>query len=410
MPNLIRSLILIAGLLALAGCSEKPPAINPADIDHYTCAMHPSVHSATPGKCPICGMDLVPVKKQSAPESHSDTHADAHQFTVPVERQQQIGLTYGTVERRSLARTIRALGAVQPDPQRSWTFVARADGYVRQIFVTSPGELVEKEAPLLAIYSPELLSTERELVTLLRLRDEAKTPELRQMPEQLIAAAKARLRQWNVTDAQLAELEKTRAPEEALTLRSPFRGIVQEVAAAQGVSVKTGERLVSVADLSVVWITADFYESELAAVRAGQPVTVSTAGRPEEKIEGEIALVNPFVDPAKRTGQVRINLANPELRLRPGMFANVELRVAAGEALAIPVSAILPAGARNLAFVDLGAGKLEPRVVELGGTFGDFAAVKSGVAEGERVVTSANFLIDAEAKLQGALDSFANAH
>jgi Cu(I)/Ag(I) efflux system membrane fusion protein len=290
--------------------------------------------------------------------------------------------------------------------QKHWAFVARVDGYVQQLFVASAGQIVDKDQPLLSIYSPDLATTERELVMLLGMRDKARTAETRTTPERLIAAAKTRLQQWNVTPEQIAELEKTRKPDETITLRSPFRGIVQELPVHQGVAVKTGDHLVDIADLSTVWIWADFYESELGALRVGQNVSITNASWPGETFSGAVAVVNPFVDPTKRTSKARIDINNPDFALRPGMFANVALSVAGAEQLTIPVSAIMPTGGRNIAFVDKGKGKLEPREVKLGSQFGQSYAVESGLSEGERVVASANFLIDAEAKVQGALADF----
>src|SRR5256885_4228543 len=226
-------LFAIVAFAFVSACSKTP--IKPSDVDYYTCTMHPSVHAEAPGKCPICGMELVPVMKKSAspsafePSSGGGTEGMAgmpgmqsgkqtsgalsHEFVVPVERQQQIGVTYATVTRAPLQHTIRAVGTVEPDLQRHWAFVARVDGYVQELFVPSAGQVVEKDAPLLSIYSPDLFTTERELVMLLRMRDEAKSKDARITPERLIAAAESRLRQWNITDEQIAEIERNRKPE-----------------------------------------------------------------------------------------------------------------------------------------------------------------------------------------------------
>jgi Cu(I)/Ag(I) efflux system membrane fusion protein len=325
---------------------------------------------------------------------------------VPVERQQQIGVSYATVERRPLHHTIRAIGTVEADLQRHWAFVARVDGYVQQMFVTSPGEVVEKDAPLISIYSPDLVTTARELVMLLRMRDEAKTAETRRGPERLIASAKSRLAQWNITQEQIEKLERDRTPEDVLTLRSPFRGVVQEVPAHQGVNVKVGDHLVDVADLSLVWVWAEFYENELSMLKQGQTIQITSASYPGEKFEGQIAVINPFVDPAKRTARARIDIPNPDFKLQPGMYANAELAMDMGEGLTVPTGAVMPTGTRSIVFVEKGAGKLQPREIQLGQQYGDYVEVKAGLVEGERVVASANFLIDAEAKVQGALKSF----
>ncbi len=299
MKSTTLKLFVLAVLLIAPACSKSSKSIKPPDVDYYTCTMHPSVHAEAPGKCPICGMDLVPVMKKSsgsAPSASASSSGggmqgmagmpgmqsgnqksgnESHEFVVPVERQQQIGVTYATVRRGSLHHTIRAVGMVEPDMQKHWAFVARVNGYVQELFVPSAGQVVEKDAPLISIYSPDLLTTERELVMLLRMRDEAKSKDARTTPERLIAAAESRLRQWNVTDEQIVEIERKRAPSETLTLRSPFRGVVQEVPAHQGVNVKVGDHLIDIADLSVVWVSAEFYESELSMLKTGQSVTVT---------------------------------------------------------------------------------------------------------------------------------------
>src|SRR5438270_5904841 len=333
----------------------------------------------------------------------------SNEFIIQDERQQQIGVTYATVTRAPPHQSIRPAGTVEPDIQKHWAFVARVDGYVQELFVPSAGQLVDKGASLMSIYSPDLFTTERELVMLLRMRDQAKSKDARATPERLIAAAESRLRQWNITDQQIAELEQKRQTSETLTLRSPFRGAVQEVPAHQGVNVKVGDHLIDIADLSVVWVWAEFYESELSMLQTGQSVTVTASSYPNDHFEGQVAVINPFLEQAKRTAKVRIDIPNPDFKLRPGMYANVELGMDMGKGLVVPASAVMPTGSREIAFVDKGGGKLEPRVIELGEQIGDHYEVKSGLAEGERVVASANFLIDAESKVQGALNDFAAA-
>jgi len=334
----------------------------------------------------------------------------SHEFVVPVERQQQIGVTYAMVERKSLAHTIRSVGAIVPDKGRTWQFVSRVEGYVQKLHVTSPGELVQKDAPLLSIYSPDLLTTEREFVELLRMRDEAKSKEARETPERLIGSAKRRLQLWNVTQEQITELQRTRQATDTITLLSPFRGVVQSVPVEQGKSVKVGDMLVEVADLGVVWVWADFYENELSMLQVGQKVAITAKPYPGETFDGTISLINPFIDETKRTTKVRVDIPNADFKLRPGMYVNAELAMSMGEALTIPVSAVMPTGTRNIVFVDKGEGRLEPRLVQLGHQYGDRVEVKDGLVEGEQVVASANFLIDAEAKVQGALKSFEEPH
>jgi len=435
--------VALLGLLSVASCSKHGAgATKDSNIDYWTCTMHPSVHAAKPGKCPICSMNLVPVMKRSGGETKPEQPAQqktggdmkstsggsmpdmpgmpgmkqgaqtsapqTSEFVVPVERQQQIGVTYAKVERKPLEHTIRSVGAIVPDKGRNRQFVSRVDGYVQKLHVTSPGEVVEKDAPLLSIYSPDLLTTEREFVELLRMRDEAKSREARDTPERLIESAKRRLQLWNVTQEQIAELQRTRQATDTIMLLSPFRGVVQSVPVEQGKSVKMGDMLVEVADLSVVWVWADFYENELSMLQTGQTIAVTAKSYPGEKFDGTISLINPFIDETKRTAKVRIDIPNSDFKLRPGMYVNAELAMNMGEALTVPVSAIMPTGTRSVVFVDKGEGKLEPRIVQLGAKYGDIYEVKSGLAEGERVIASANFLIDAESKVQGALKDFAD--
>jgi len=429
----IATVLALLAFLVAASCSKQNGSPANSNIDYWTCTMHPSVHAKDPGKCPICSMDLVPVMKKGGGETKpspaqgetvkggemkgmpgmpgmkggTETKPpQTSEFVVPVERQQQIGVRYAKAERKPLRHTIRSVGMIVPDRSRNWQFVSRVDGYVQKLNVTSPGQVVDKDAPLLSIYSPDLLTSEREFVELLRMRDEARSKDARETPQRLIESAKRRLQLWNVTSEQIAELEKTRKATDTLTLLSPFRGVVQSVPVEQGKSVKVGDMLVEVADLSLVWVWAEFYENELSMLQTGQKTVVTAKSYPGENFDGTISLINPFLDEMKRTAKVRIDIPNTDFKLRPGMYVNAELAMDMGEALTVPVSAIMPTGERNVVFVDKGEGKLEPRIVQLGAKYGDIYEVQSGLQEGERVVASANFLIDAESKVQGALKEF----
>ncbi|HEX3446521.1 MAG TPA: efflux RND transporter periplasmic adaptor subunit [Chthoniobacterales bacterium] len=417
------------GLLALSGCSKpaaKPVADN--DIDYWTCTMHPSVHSKVPGKCPICSMDLVPVKKKTAPMAATKTmsngsmgdmnmgpsaksSSESTEFTVPVERQQQIGVTYATVRKRPIELSIRSVGILESDPSQSFDYVARVDCYVQELKISSPGQEVLQGQPLLTIYSPDLRSTEQELVNLLNDRDRGGG---RGSNDQLVEASKRRLKLWNVSDQEIAELEKSRKPSDQLILRSPFDGVVSEVMGRPGMSVKTGDKLASVLDLSHLWVWAEFYENEIELLKPGQTIDVSLPAFSNQTFQGKIAVINPMIDAVKRTTRVRIDLPNPKGQLRPGMYANVEVKIDDGEGLTIPVQAALPTGERMLVFLDRGEGKLLPRYVRVARSFttfdgqeqGSYYQVVNGLQEGDRIVASANFLIDAESQVQGALKDF----
>lgn len=441
----------IAALFIFAGANKSAAAESTNDIDYYTCTMHPSVRSKVPGKCPICSMDLVPVYKKSAgadmastntttsarklkfyqstmnPRETSPTPAKdsmgmamepvyeeiattenaPDEFTVPIQRQQQFGVAYTTVQKRPLDFSIRAVGTVAYDRARLWNYTARVDGYVSQLSVFARGEMVTSNSPLLSVYSPDLLTAENEFLNLLQTRDAATNqPALHESTEHLIDAAKQRLRLWNITDEQIAALEKKRSAEETLTLYSPFQGVVENLTVNQGAQVTTGEPLVSIADLSAVWVWAQFYQDDLALLKTGLPVTITSSSYPNETFDGKISVIDPFINDATRTTRVRIDVTNADWKLRPDMYVNAELHVNMGEGLTIPVSAVLPTGVHNIVFVDKGEGRLQPRFIELGRQYGDDYEVKSGLSENERVVSSGNFLIDAEAQVQGVLKSW----
>lgn len=433
MKNIFRrrgGIVLLLSFLAalvITSCTRHEQNVKPADVDYYTCTMHPSVKKQSPSdKCPICSMDLTPVKKTGAMTDSMSTNSIGYgtneitaistksefkltEFSIPVKRLQQIGVTYATVQKQRFIHSVRAVGTVAYDKQRHWDYVSRVDGYIQNLSVFSRGELVEMDAPILTIYSPDLLSTQREFVNLLAMLDEAKTKGGQTVVEstgRLVESARQRLHQWNITDAQIAELEKNRKPTETLILRSPFKGVIQDIGVDQGRRVMTGDHLVDIADLSIVWVWAVFYQDELSMLKKGLPIILTSSSYPGEKFEGKISVVDPFINEATRTGRVRIDVPNPELKLRPDMYVDADLTMEMGQGIAVPFNAVLPTGKHNIIFVDKGGGKLEPRFVEIGRKYGDYYEVKSGVSDSERVVTSANFLIDAEAKVQGALKSW----
>jgi len=398
---------LTLGTIGLVACTHKSAADGDPNVAYYTCTMHPSVRSQDPnGNCPICGMHLVPVMKNISPGPGAGiatgTAAGPLEFSVPVARQQQIGVTYAAVEKRRLQRTIRAVGTVEPDKSRQWNIVARVEGYVQKLEVTSPGEHVSEGQPLLTIYSPDLLTAERELVNQLDTRGNGGADG----NDPLIQAARERLEQWGVTPEQIADLEKNRKPCQFLTLCSPFAGVVQQAPPEQGRKVMVGDLLLAIADLSVVWVWAEFYEEEGPMLARGQNASLSVRGYPGEVFEGKVATIDPFLNELTRTTRVRIDTPNTDLKLRPGMYANVELTVDRGQGLTIPISAVMPTGERTLVYVEKGDGRLEPRYIDLEGTFDDRYEVKRGLQEGEVVVASANFLIDAESQVEGAVKSF----
>lgn len=403
------SLLVIALVAIVFTSCTKQQSTLPTDVAYYTCPMHPPVHSPDPhAKCPICGMSLVPAKKAQTNATPS-TPQQPSEFTVPIERQQMIGVSYTNVELRPVEIQIRVPGTVAYDKQRHWDYVSRVDGYVQELHVASRGDVVEKDQPLLTIYSPDLLVAQGEYVNALRARDDARqsaSTNLAQSAERMLQSARQRLSRWNISDQELNDLEKTRQPQNTLTLYSPVKGVVQDIAIDQGRHVNIGDHLVDVADLSVVWVWADFYQDDLPLLKKGEHVSVTTSAIPSETFTGKVELVDPFLNEAKRTARARISVENPESKLRPEMYVDATLQTSEEKSLTIPVSAVLPTGTRNLVFVNKGEGKLEPRFIEVGRSFGNLYVVKSGLHEGEQIVSSANFLIDAEAKVQGALQQW----
>lgn len=407
---------------ALPGCSKPASAVAAADsdIDYYTCTMHPSVHSHDPdAKCPICGMDLVPVKKAIAQSQTTEiipgaapdgSNADQpHEFTIPTDRQQMIGVTYATVKMKVLKRTLRAVGLVAATTEKHWDYVTHVDGYVHNLYVAAPGDKVEEGQVLMDLYSPDLVATEDEYLDLLRMRDNGRREQdaaTMQNAEHLLAGTRARLEQWNISKEQIDAVEKTGAAQQFLPLNSPVAGIVEEIAVHQGRHVAVGDHLVDLVDLSSVWVWAEFYEDELPLLKLGLPVTISSSALPGGSLQGKVAVLDPFLNEARRTGRVRIDLDNANFALRPDEYVDVTLQLDDGNGLTVPVNAVLPTGEHDIVFVDKGSGTLEPRFIQIGGKFGEDYQVTGGLREGERVVDSANFLVDAESKVQGALKSW----
>jgi membrane fusion protein, copper/silver efflux system len=400
----LRACLVILMVIGLAACSK--PANPIADVDYWTCTMHPSVHSKSPGKCPICGMELVPVTHRN------EETAGPGEFIVPVQRQQQIGVTYTKVRRRHMQFDIRSVGTLEVDQARIFECVTRVDGYIEDLRVTSAGERVTVGQPLMTIYSPDLRGPEQELVNLLKVQvNGSVTPA---SMDQLISLARRRLELLNVGPNEISELERTGQPTDQLVLRSPFDGVVSEAPMKVGMSVKRGDLLMRVLDLASLWLWANFYENDVGLLREGQPVTVALPAFPNRSFKAKIVFISPTLDPVKRTALVRIDIPNPDGQLRPGMYANVVAEIDAGEGLTIPVDAVLPTGLRMLVFVDKGSGRLEPRFIQVGRQFVDltdpnqerYYQITGGLKEGERIVSSANFLIDAEAQVQGAMRDF----
>jgi len=325
---------------------------------------------------------------------------------ISPERQQLIGVKFGTVEMKPLEKMIRTVGRIDYDEKRLATISPKIGGWIEDLYVDFTGRFVQQGEPLLTIYSPELVSTQEEyLLALQAKKDLIKSPfpEVAGSGNSLAESARRRLKFWDITDDQVKALEESGQPRKTLTLYSPFSGIVLEKMAYKGMNVMPGMALYKLADLSVVWVYADIYEYELPFVRLGQQATVQLSYLPGEAFTGKAIYIYPSLDPNTRTAKVRFELPNPHGKLKPEMYANVEIKVHLGRKLAVPEGAIIDTGLRQMAIIDKGSGYFEPREVKVGAKVDDYYEVIKGLKAGERVVTSANFLIDSESKFREAM-------
>jgi len=369
-----------------------------AEIDYYTCTMHPSVRELKPGKCPICGMELIPVyRKGTSAAQHVD-----FTFTVTPAKQQMIGVKFDEAKKRPLHKVISAVGRIDYDERKLAVVSMRVGGWIEKLFVDFTGKFVGEGQPLFQFYSPDLVSTQREyLLAQQTLRQEGQYNRLHDST--LLQTSRDRLRLWGITDEQITELEQRGEPLTYLTIYSPRTGYVIEKTAVQGMHVEPGMQLYKIADLSTVWVHADVYEYELPLVTPGLEATITLASTESARFQGRVTYIYPTLNPETRTARVRIELPNPGNRLKPQMYANVELHIPLGQRLSIPESAVLHSGTREIVFVDKGDGIFDARFVHLGTRAEGYYEIIDGLRDGERVVTSANFLIDAESKIQGVL-------
>ena len=324
---------------------------------------------------------------------------------IPAVARQLIGVRSAPVTYASLGQEIRAVGTVGYDERGLTQVTVKTSGWVREVFVDSIGRPVHKGEPLLTLYSPDVLATQDEYLLAVKMQAQLATSPLDEVKANagsLVASSRERLHLWDVTDRQITALERRGAAEPVLTVYAPSSGIVLKREALPGKYVEPGTTLYEVADLSIVWISADIYESEVAAVRLNQPASVTFAAYPGETFRGNVSYVYPSLNTETRTVRVRVELPNPGLKLKPGMYGNVILQTEAVHTLVVPKEAVLETGLRQLVFLDRGQGRYEPASVKLGRRSQDDVEVLEGLKEGDRIVTSANFLLDAESKLASA--------
>lgn len=430
--------LLILGLaLVIAGCSEKE-----AGAGAYYCPMHPTYVSDRPGDCPICNMRLVP--RQAADSTQQAMHGsgaatpggmesgahDGHVATprgempaadvpgmstvsIDARGRQLAGIQTAVAQRAPLLQSVRTAGIVLADETQVRHIHTRIDGFVEKLHVAAIGQFVRHGDPLLEIYSPELLASQEEF---LRVRETAarfatsELPEVRKGGADLLQAARRRLELYEVPESFIAALERSGKVQRTVTLEAHVSGYVTVKSVAEGMHVTPGADLYTVTDLSRIWVEADFYENEATLVRVGQEARLRPSYAPSREIMGRVSYVYPYLDPSTRTLKVRFEFPNPDLVLKPAMFVDVTLAVDSPPVVTVPESAILDSGMRRLVFVEVQANRFEPRLVVVGRRSGEMAEIVSGVDAGEAVVVRANFLLDSESRLRGALSGMGGAH
>jgi Cu(I)/Ag(I) efflux system membrane fusion protein len=365
--------------LLLTGCAREPAGEAPSD--------HAGGHGEHAGAAhaPAAGVAV----------------AGMADVDVPSDRRQSIGLRTAVLARRPLVARLRTAGLVAPDERRVRNIQTKVSGWVDQLFVSFTGAAVRAGDPILSIYSPELVAAQREY--LLAYQATRTGPaEVAGDRRLLLESARNRLRYWDVTDAQIDALARSGRPQRSVTLHSPIAGYVTIKPVYQGMYVTPEMELYQVSDLSTVWIWAEVYETEIGLVTVGETATITLPSAPGRPRRASVSYVSPVVESATRTLRVRFDEDNGDGQLRPGMYATVELESPLGEVLAVPEEAVIDTGERRVLFVEVAEGRFQPREVTLGRKGEGHYEALGGVAAGERVVVSAQFLLDSESRLRAA--------
>ena len=325
------------------------------------------------------------------------------------ERLQSIGVKFAEVQRKPVKDEIRVTGTIAIDERRLSYVQMRFSGYIQKVFAGATYQYVRKGQPLFTIYSPELAAAEREYLVAkqnAQSLSRSTVPGVANGSASLLEASTDRLKQWNVVQREITRLESSGQASQEMEIDSPVSGYITERNALPNAYVQPETKVYTVADLSTVWVLAQVFQNDLGRIRAGTAATLTVDSYPGRTFAGRVDFVYPDIDMTTRTARARLVFLNPNLALTPGMFVNVTIQVPLGDRLVIPVSGVLQTGTRHVVFVDRGAGYLEPRDIELGAQAGDEYVVVKGLKSGERILTSANFLIDSESQLQAAIGSF----
>lgn len=374
----------------------------------YVLLRHAQVVAAPGETSPIVAKGPDPASQASTAKPSSEV-SPLTPIQISPQRLQAIGVKTAVVEMRIVNDELRVPGNVEVNEQKLAYVQTRFPGWVQQVFANATYQYVRKGEPLFTIYSQELVSTEQEYLLAKQSQKAFSTDEHGTVKDSdwLPQAAADRLRQFGVSSREIASLEKTGKVQREITVDSPVSGYITERNALPNLSVQPDTKLYTIADLSTVWVYANVFQTDVGHLKPGEPASVTVDAYPGRTFKGRIDQILPQVDTMTRTARVRLVFSNPGIVLKPGMYVNVSLAVPLGRQLVIPASGVLQAGTRQIAFIDHGEGYLEPREIEVGRQLDDHVVVLMGLREGERIVSSANFLVDSESQLQAAMGSFA---
>jgi len=389
-----------------AHAHDQPVAAPAKRARLFQCPMHPAITSDHAGDCPICGMKLVEVDPQKDETSGKDPSQVKGMAVVTIDpsRQQLIGLRTAKVSQGQVGGTWHTVARIEVAPTHVRKTNVKVDGFVERIFVDFVGQSVRKGQPLFSIYSPALLAAQSEYLLALQTKESlAKGGALAESSNNMVMAARRRLELWDVPASEIERLTTSREPSKTLTLVSPISGVVTAKNVVQGAKVGPGEAPYEITDLGEVWAMADAYESDLTRIKPGMKALLTLAAYPDREFPGSVSFVDPVFDPKTRTVKVHMHFMNPKRELKPEMFGEVALQGVTRDGLRVPADAVIRAGTQDVVFLASGAGKFEPRVVQLGAKNGDEVEVTGGLELGQEVVTRANFLVDSESQLRASL-------
>ncbi|MDO8414347.1 MAG: efflux RND transporter periplasmic adaptor subunit [Gallionellaceae bacterium] len=394
------------GYWASAQKTEKTTPETPRKILYYRNPMGLPDTSLVPKKDAM-DMDYIPVYE-------GEENAMGNQIQISVEKIQKLGVKTEVAALRKLTQTVRAVGRIEPNERRVYSIAPKFEGWVEKLHVNAVGDVVKLGQPLFEIYSPELVSAQREYLIAANGVTAMQTAasEAQNGMQTLADSSLTRLQSWDINDSELQQLRKTGEVKRTLVYRSPVLGVVLEKPAVQGMRFMPGEMMYKIADLSTVWIMADVFEQDIGLIKVGQAAQVWLDAFPGREFKTRVAYIYPTLNEQTRTIPVRLEMANGEALLRPGMYAQVELLAASDKAatVTVPDSAVIHSGQRTLVLVELGAGRYEAREVKLGRHADDYIEVTEGISQDEKVVVSANFLIDAESNLKAVIGGLGSAH